>query len=103
MADRQYYEKILYQFNISPGLCSLDSANCETLEDLQTSMTFHPEGLLTLNISTDRCRFLMPTNHQGKCSPTFLGVKVVAKMSASVVVVYKSLDKAESTDVTLKL
>lgn len=24
---------------------------------------FHPEGLLTLNISTDRCRFLMPTNH----------------------------------------
>lgn len=45
----------------------------------------------------------MPTNHQGKCSPTFLGVKVVSKMSASVVVVYKSLDKAESTDVTLKL
>lgn len=45
----------------------------------------------------------MPTNHQGKCSPTFLGVKVVAKMSASVVVVSKSLDKAESTDVTLKI
>lgn len=45
---------------------------------------FYPEGLLTLNISTDRCRFLMPSNQVEGCSPTSLQAKAVARKSTLV-------------------
>lgn len=44
-----------------------------------------PRGLLTLNISTDRCRFFMPTNHLANHSPALLGAGDGATESASVI------------------
>lgn len=76
---RQYYEQILHWSSVPLGISKLKpSGTCKQM------WHFHPEGVLTLNISTDRCSFLMQTNHGGTTIRHTRGARAVATKTTSV-------------------